>query len=163
VVSFNKNEVIEAYQKEQPLIQASAKLVDNGRAGTLSRIKETIEFAKMMNFRTLGLAYCYGMENDAKQITGILRSNGFKVEAASCTVGGILQNEINQESNVCKGSCNPIGQAQQLNKRNPELVISMGLCMGHEILFNRELTADTTTLVVKDRLHKNQPLLALSN
>ncbi|MDA3928098.1 MAG: DUF1847 domain-containing protein [Prolixibacteraceae bacterium] len=157
VVAFDTKEVVKAYHKEQPFVQAAAKLVDNGKAGTLSRLEETIEFAKIMDFRTIGLAYCYGMENDAKLVTGLLRSKGFKVEAASCTVGGIAQNDVNLTSNNCNVSCNPIGQAQQLNTRKPDLVLTMGLCLGHDILFNREIKADTTTLVVKDRVHQNQP------
>jgi len=160
-VNFNQEEVITAYQKEQKIVQAAAQLVDNGRAGTLSRLQELIEFSKIMDFRTIGLAYCYGMEPDAKLITSYLKSKGFRVEAASCTVGGLAQNDINLNSNICKVACNPIGQARQLNTKNPDLVITMGLCLGHDILFNREIKSDTTTLIVKDRVHQNQPSRAL--
>ncbi|MFA9392325.1 MAG: DUF1847 domain-containing protein [Prolixibacteraceae bacterium] len=161
VVNFDVEEVIASYHKEQKIVQAAAQLVDFGRAGTLSRLQETIEFSKLMDFQTIGLAYCYGMESDAKLITNHLRSHGFKVEAASCTVGGIAQNDVNLASNICNVSCNPIGQARQLNMRKPDLVITMGLCLGHDILFNREIKSDTTTLLVKDRVYNNQPGLEL--
>ena len=162
VVNFETNDVIYAYRKEQKIVQAAAQLVDNGRAGTLSRLQEIIEFAKLMDYRTIGLAYCYGMENDAKLVASHLRANELKVEAASCTVGGIAQNDVNLASNICNVSCNPIGQARQLNSKNLDLVITMGLCLGHDILFNREIKSDTTTLVVKDRVHQHQPSKAFS-
>lgn len=50
----------------QKVIQAAAELVDHGRAGTLSRLEETIEFAKLMDYKRIGLAYCYGKEGEAK-------------------------------------------------------------------------------------------------
>jgi uncharacterized metal-binding protein len=161
LVNFDTNEVIKAYHQEQSIVQAAAQLVDHGRAGTLSRLQELIEFSKLMNFQTIGLAYCYGMENDAVLISNHLRAMGFKVEAASCTVGGLTQSAINHTSNICKVACNPIGQARQLNAKQPDLVVTMGLCMGHDILFNREIKSDTTTLVVKDRVHQHQPSRAL--
>lgn len=157
VVNFDTNEVVNAYHKEQKIVQAAAQLVDHGRAGTLSRLQEMVEFSKLMDFQTIGLAYCYGMELDASLVANHLRANGLKVEATSCTVGGITQNEVNLESNICNVSCNPIGQARQLNSKNPDLVITMGLCLGHDLLFNREIKSDTTTLVVKDRVHQHQP------
>jgi uncharacterized metal-binding protein len=161
VVNFDTDEVIAKYHSEQKLVEAAAQLVDDGRAGTLSRLQEVVEFANLAQFQTIGLAYCYGMENDARLVVDFLRKSGFKVEAASCTVGGIAQNDVNLASKICSVSCNPIGQARQLNSKNPELTITMGLCLGHDILFNREIESDVTTLVVKDRVHNHQPLKAL--
>jgi uncharacterized metal-binding protein len=127
VVNFDNDEVLAKYQAEQRIVQASSQLVDNGRAGTLSRLQEVTEFSKLADFQTIGLAYCYGMENDARLVVEYLRSQGLKVEAASCTVGGIAQNDVNLASTNCSVSCNPIGQAQQLNSRKPDLTITMGL------------------------------------
>jgi len=39
----------------------------------------------------------------------------------------------------------------------------IGLCMGHDILFQREVKADCTTLVVKDRVHNHAPLKVLDD
>lgn len=163
IVSFDKDEVVARYQQEQPIVQAAARLVDNGRAGTLPRLMEIAELAQMLKMQKLGLAYCYGMESDARLVAQFLRKEGFTVEAASCTVGGLAQNQINAESNNCNVACNPIGQALQLNQRQPDLVITMGLCLGHDLLFQRNIMADTTTLLVKDRVYQHQPLLALEN
>jgi uncharacterized metal-binding protein len=86
-----------------------------------------------------------------------MRNRGLNVRSVSCTVGGMAQNEVNPESEYCTVSCNPIGQAMQLNTENIDLVVMIGLCMGHDILFQRELKADCTTLVVKDRVFNHAP------
>ncbi len=158
---FEAQDVIEKYHGEQDIVQAAAKLVDHGRAGRLSRLEETIEFARLMKYKKIGLAYCYGMEKDAAQIVALLRENGLNVSATSCTVGGISQTDVNMDSEICNVSCNPIGQAAQLNKEEADFVITMGLCMGHEILFNREVQADVSNFLVKDRVHQHAPLKAL--
>ena len=103
------------------------------------------------------------MEKQVKQITEIIRSNGLNVRPVSCTVGGLPQNEVNPESSICNVSCNPIGQARQLNHENVDLVVMIGLCLGHDILFQREVKADCTTLVVKDRVYDHAPLNELKN
>ena len=162
VVSFDTKELVDTYWHEQQIIKAASELVDNGRAGTLSRLQEIAEFSELMNYKTIGLAYCYGMENDAAMVAKFLREKGFHVVATSCTVGGIAQNLINPASSFCSVSCNPVGQARQLNSHNPDLVVSMGLCLGHDILFSREIKSDATTLVVKDRVYNHEPLKALN-
>jgi uncharacterized metal-binding protein len=101
------------------------------------------------------------MEKQVQQIAGIIRSYGLNVRSVSCTVGGIPQNEVNPESSFCTVSCNPIGQAMQMNSEKVDLVLMVGLCLGHDILFQREVKADCTTLVVKDRVHNHAPLKAL--
>ena len=160
--TFNKEEALLKYSEESDIVKAAASLVDFGRAGTLSRLQETIEFARKMNYKRIGLAYCYGMEKEVRLIAEIIRNNGLNVRSVSCTVGGIAQNEVNPESAFCTVSCNPIGQAMQLNNENVELVVMIGLCMGHDILFQREIKTDCTTLVVKDRVHNHSPLKDVS-
>ena len=161
--SFNRVEVVQKYAEQSEIVQAAADLVDFGRAGTLSRLQETIAFAQKMNYKRIGLAYCYGMENQVTQIVEILRENKLNIRAVSCTVGGIPQNEVNPESTFCTVSCNPIGQARQLNNENVDLVVMIGLCLGHDILFQREVKADCTTLVVKDRVFNHAPLRKITD
>lgn len=56
-------------------------------------------------------------------------------------------------------SCNPLGQAEQVKAAMPDLIVEMGLCLGHDILF-RAATAGipSTTLVVKDRTNGHAPI-----
>ncbi len=161
--SFDREEVVQKYSEASAIVKAAASLVDFGRAGTLSRLQETIAFANQMNYKRIGLAYCYGMEKEVQLIADIIRNNGLNVRAVSCTVGGIPQNEVNPESGFCTVSCNPIGQAMQLNQENVDLVLMIGLCMGHDILFQREVKIDCTTLVVKDRVFNHAPLKEITD
>jgi uncharacterized metal-binding protein len=147
----------------QKIVQAAAMLVDNGRAGTLSRLQEIIEFSISMNFKRIGLAYCYGMEKDAAQVALIFRESGFKTYPVSCTTGGFKQSEINNNSQIDKVSCNPLAQAEQINSESVDFTVTMGLCLGHDILFQKHIQSYTTTLLVKDRVYDHNPIKALSN
>jgi uncharacterized metal-binding protein len=150
--------------KNQEIIQAAAKLVDNGRAGTLSRLDEIIEFIKLMDYKTVGLAYCYGMEIQAAIIVDILRKAvPSRLVSVSCTTGSMSQSEVNDTSCIHKVSCNPISQASQINRDGADFVITMGLCMGHDILFNKYIEADTTTFIAKDRVNNHNPIKELEN
>lgn len=162
--SFEKAEVIGRYKEaaNSEIVKAAAELVDSGRAGTLSRIEEIIEFAKRMNYQKLGLAYCYGMEKYAKAIETLLTDEWFDVSAVSCSVGGLKQSEVNEASCIHKVSCNPLGQAEQLNAEKVDLTLVVGICLGHDILLNRTLIMDFTTLVVKDRKNNHAPLLGIT-
>ncbi len=162
---FDADGLMLAYHlpNNQKIIQAAATLVDNGKAGTLSRLQEVIEFSKSMNFQRIGIAYCYGMEVDAALITQIFRESGFKTFPVSCTTGGFKQSEVNDESKIEKVSCNPLAQAEQINNESVDFTITMGLCLGHDIIFQKQIKSYTTTLVVKDRVHNNDPIKALRN
>jgi len=161
--SFNRSTVLQEYQNApmQSTVQKAAELVDHGRAGTLNRLQEIIEFSKAKGYKHLGLAYCYGIEEDARTVTDLLRKNGLRVSAVSCTTGALAQKEVNQNSELPGVSCNPLGQAAQLQAEQPDLILLMGLCLGHDILFQQQLKIPITTLVVKDRTNGHNPLQAI--
>lgn len=162
--SFSRQEVLEAYQgtENQEIVQSAARLVDGGRAGTLSRIDEIVELAKDRSWTRIGLAYCYGMEKDAATVSRHLRSKGLRVEAVSCTTGAIAQDEANLASTIHKVSCNPLGQAEQIKSAGVDLVLEMGLCLGHDLMFRASIAGiPATTLVVKDRTTDHAPLAAI--
>ena len=161
---FDAKALIKTYHlpENMKIVQAAANLVDKGRAGTLSRLQEVIEFSKIMNFQRIGIAYCYGMEIESALITTIFRESGFKTYPVSCTTGGFKQSGVNHGSNIEKVSCNPLAQAEQLNVESVDFTITVGLCMGHDILFNKYIKSYTTTLIVKDRVHDHNPSDALN-
>ncbi len=162
---FDQEIIRSEYQEDENenIIKVAAELVDNGRAGNLSRLQEIIEFIKKMNYNKTGLDYCYGIEKDAKLLKEKFKRNGLKLSTVSCTVGGVAQDEVNENSCIHKVSCNPLGQAHQLNSEENDFVIIMGICLGHDILLQRNLKCDFTTFVVKDRIHGHNPLAALRN
>ena len=156
------DEVVEAYKDSGavPLYENADKLVAGGRAGSLSRVEEIIEFAKLQDYSRIGIAYCFSMEKEAVRLKDMLKEAGFRVLSFRCTVNGVKETEI---SDKMKGgvNCNPIGQARAVNSSKADLVIEMGLCLGHDILFHQHLKKPFTVLAVKDRVHGHNPLAAL--
>lgn len=160
---FDKDAVRAQYAQEetQNTVQAAAHLVDGGRAGSLNRLQEIAAYALDTGMNHVGLAYCYGMEKDATEIAQYLRGQGLRVSAVSCTTGGLAQDEVNAHSIIHKVSCNPLGQAAQLNAENVNLIVAVGLCLGHDMLLQKQVDAPLTTLIVKDRTSAHNPLGAI--
>jgi uncharacterized metal-binding protein/rhodanese-related sulfurtransferase len=150
------------FQKEnQEIVRGASELVDGGRAGTLNRLEEIIEYARLRGYKKLGVAYCYGMEKEATLLQHTLAKAGFRLEMVSCTVDGATERDVSTDKEYKSVSCNPIGQAAALNKAGAEFTILMGLCLGHDVLIQKQLDMDFTTWVVKDRKTGNRPLEGL--
>ncbi len=158
------NDYIGEYLREenQPYVKTASKLIDGGRAGTLTRLEEIVEFIKTYDYKKIGVAYCYGLEKEATLLREYLEENGIKPMMVSCTVDGIKEAQIDPDKNSKSVSCNPIGQAHVLNRSNVDFTILMGLCLGHDILIQKNLQMDFTTFVVKDRVLNHNPLRALT-
>jgi uncharacterized metal-binding protein/rhodanese-related sulfurtransferase len=147
-----------AVDDNQMIVRSASELVDNGRAGTLNRLEEIVEYAKSRNYKILGVAYCYGLEKEAKLLQIHLSNAGFQTAMISCTVDGVTEADINPEKTSQAVSCNPIGQANVINGSGAELTILMGLCLGHDIMIQKQLNMDFTTWLVKDRVSQHRPL-----
>ncbi len=161
----HSGEYLDRYQTPeiQVVTQSASALIDNGRAGTLSRLQEIIEYMKLRGYAKIGCAYCYGMEKDAAQLRKILAAEGFQPHMVSCTVDQVLEKQLDPNKTKNTVSCNPLGQAQQLNRLGVEFTLLMGLCLGHDILLQKNLVMDFTTFVVKDRVYSHQPMQALTD
>ncbi len=131
------------------------------------RIMETIEFAKRMQYRRLGLVFCIGLVKEAKVVEKLLTSENFEVVSALCKMGREPKETLgvtdNQKIRIgCfESMCNPIAQAFVLNAENTEFNIVMGLCVGHDSLFLKYAEAPCTVLAAKDRLLGHNPLAAI--
>ena len=131
------------------------------------RLRETMEFARRMGYKKLGIAFCAGFRNEARILSQLLRKNGFEVASVVCKAGGYDKNlvGITDAEKICRGGfeamCNPIAQAQLLNRCGTDFNIVLGLCVGHDSLFYRYADAMTTTLVAKDRALAHNPVGAI--
>jgi len=123
-----------------------------------TRIHEIIEYAKIRGMKRLGIATCYSLMPEAKLLSDILEKSGFEVVSLSCLCGEVNPQEIGMPGDIF---CNPILQAEILNQEKTDLNIMVGLCVGHDILFLRNCTAETTPLIVKDRALGHNPVAAL--
>jgi uncharacterized metal-binding protein len=132
-----------------------------------TRLEELIEFSRRMGFKRLGMAFCAGLMNEAAVLAGILERQGFEVISVTCKVGGIPKEAIGirEEEKVFVGKfesmCNPISQAGILNEANTDFNIMLGLCIGHDALFLRNVNGLTTVFAVKDRVTGHNPMAAL--
>ena len=70
-----------------------------------------------------------------------------------------IQRKIKEDN--YEAMCNPIMQAKVLKEKDTEINIVVGLCIGHDILFNKHSHVVTTTLIVKDRILAHNPIGAL--
>jgi len=131
------------------------------------RLLETIEFARRMGYRRLGLVFCEGLRREAAAVSRALEGQGFEVVSVVCKVGGIPKEEIGitEEQKILIGEeetmCNPIAQAEVLNRAGTELNVLLGLCVGHDSLFFKHAAAYTTVLAAKDRVLGHNPLAAV--
>ena len=94
-------------------------------------------------------------------IADLIRKRGLRVSAISCTTGGLAQDQMNEQSSIHKVGCNPLGQTEQLNAEKVDLIAAVGLCLGHDMLLQKQVNAPCTTLVVKDRTCSHAPLVPI--
>ena len=130
-----------------------------------TRVEETVEFARRMGYRKIGIATCVGLIEESRILARILRKKGFEVYGAVCKIGSFLKTEVGvtEEDITRTGAvmCNPVMQAEVLNQEGTELNVVMGLCVGHDSLFYKYSNALVTTLVAKDRVLAHNPAGAL--
>jgi uncharacterized metal-binding protein len=138
------------------------------RMAVRPRIKELIEFGKLLNAQKIGVAFCAGMRDEAARIVSLLEKNGFAVASVMCKCGGVDKTRLNvaKEYKIddplkFEAGCNPVLQAELLNKAETEFNVIVGLCLGHDMLFTMNSKSPVTTLIVKDRLLGHNPVIAL--
>lgn len=158
-------ESIQYYKDEQnnDVMQQAAILL-NESYGKLTRVEETIEFAKKMKFKKIGIATCLTLSKESGVLAKIFRKNGFDVISTGCKVGMVSKTKIGiPKEYVSQGpnTCNPVLQAQILNRAETDFNIVMGLCVGHDSLFYKYAEALTTTMVVKDIITGHNPVAPL--
>jgi len=123
-----------------------------------TRVDEIMEYAKVRGMKRLGIATCGELMPESRSLSDILENNGFDVISVICLCGEMNPQDVGLPGNKI---CNPIMQAEVLNREKTELNLMVGLCLGHDILFLRHCEAETTPLVVKDRALGHNPVAAL--
>ena len=157
--------VVELYgQEDNHRVAVAAATVESDFYCQKTRVEETIEFAKRIGAKKIGIATCVGLIRETRILARLLREHGFEVYGVGCKAGTVRKVDIGipeKCENTGVNICNPILQAKLLNKEKTDLNIVMGLCVGHDSLFYKYSEAVTTTLVVKDRVLVHNPAAAL--
>jgi len=153
-----------------PATVTEKEVYENVRGALMAvrpRIKEIIEFSKLVQAKKLGVAFCAGLHDEAARIVTIFEKAGFAVASVRCKCG-VDKTKLNvaKEYKIggplkFKAACNPIVQAKLLNNAGTDINIIVGLCIGHDMLFTMNSKAPVTTLIVKDRLLGHNPVIAL--
>ncbi|QLC50718.1 DUF1847 domain-containing protein [Methanolobus zinderi] len=159
-VGLSKDTVYEGSDLESMKVSAS---IEARYYMQKTRLEELILYARDMGYEKLGLAFCVGLEKEARTIQKILESD-FEVFSVCCKVSGTDKGEYGLERLRPENfdpTCNPIIQADILKNKGTQLNIIIGLCIGHDILFTQHSAAPVTTLIVKDRVLAHNPAGAI--
>lgn len=126
-----------------------------------NRVEEIKNFAVKAGYKRIGIAHCVTFPNEAESLKQYLSSD-FEVFSVDCKCGRIPKHDmLGGEGKAIM--CNPAGQAEYLKGNNTELNISMGLCVGHDMVFNQKSASPVSTLIVKDRANKHNTIESINN
>lgn len=121
-----------------------------------NRLEEIRNYARLAGLKRIGIAHCVSMPKEAEAVKQFL-SKDFEVFSVDCKCGKIRKHELlGGDGNSIM--CNPSGQADFLKEQKTQLNISIGLCVGHDMLFTNKSEVAVTTLVVKDRVNHHNPI-----
>jgi uncharacterized metal-binding protein len=168
-----ENKARELYESDEYIKKSTAvaSIVEAKGYIHWPRLKDTVEYAKGMEYKKLGLAFCVGMLREAQRVTEILEGYGFEVISICCKTGGVKKTAVGIPEEYTMYSktgytigwitCNPVAQALLLNEAKTEMNIIIGLCVGHDITFTHLSKAPVTTLIAKDRSAPHDPTAVL--
>ncbi|MBI2206637.1 MAG: DUF1847 domain-containing protein [Candidatus Rokubacteria bacterium] len=148
-------------------VARASALVESEGYCRWTRVEEIVHLAQRLGFRKIGIATCISFVDLAHTLSAILESHGFEVASAACKNGGVSKEAIGvrDDQKIRPGTyepmCNPVSQAELLNRAGCQLNVVLGLCVGHDSLFFKHSDGLATTLVAKDRVLAHNPIGAL--
>lgn len=131
------------------------------------RLEEIMDFARRAGVGHVGVVFCSGFREEARQLNAILGTNGFHVSSVCCKTGAVPKERlgITDAEKVRPGQaemmCNPLAQAELLERDEVELVLLMGQCVGHDSATMLHLATPAVCLVAKDRVLGHNTVAAL--
>ncbi len=174
--SYLKNDVFGHWKREErpparswdvETLSAMAEELSSTGNAPRSRVAEAMELAHRMGADHLGISFCVGFRREAETLAGILQTNGFRVSSVCCKTGSTPKEEvgISDAQKVRPGRkemiCNPLAQAELLNREGVQFALVLGQCVGHDAATFRHLEAPAVCLVAKDRVLAHNTLAGL--
>lgn len=132
-----------------------------------SRVEDTVALARLMGYRRIGIATCIGLLRETELLSEILVAQGLEPLSVCCKTGSVDKCSVgvNDDEKIrpagFEPACNPIAQAEILNRIGTDMNVIVGLCVGHDMLFNKHSRAPVTTLIAKDRTTGHNPAAVL--
>ncbi|WP_288760844.1 DUF1847 domain-containing protein [uncultured Veillonella sp.] len=155
--------IASVYEGETQQIMECAACTEGNFYNELTRIEETRQFCQYMGYKKIGLAFCVGVHREARLVEAYFRKF-FEVESVICKVCGVDKAKLGLQQikeGARESMCNPAMQAKLLEEAGVEFNVSMGLCVGHDAIFNHASSVPVTVLVAKDRVLAHNPLGAI--
>jgi uncharacterized metal-binding protein len=141
--------------------------VEKGGGGPRSRTAEAMALAHGLGVTHIGVTFCSGFREEARLLSRILDTNGFRVSSVCCKTGAVPKSSVGiQDSQQVRPGrpemiCNPLAQAELLNREGVEFALVLGQCVGHDAATLRHLRAPAACLVAKDRVLAHNTVAAL--
>ena len=161
-------ESLQVYEKDEltKRLHQSSTLIEKEGYGKWPRIREVIELCKKLGVKKIGIAFCIGLSNEAKEFNDILEKWGFETYSVVCKCGSfdkslIVGEEEKLRPKTHESMCNPALQAMLLNHVGTDLNVVIGLCVGHDSIFMRYSKAPVVYLIAKDRVTGHNPAVPL--
>jgi uncharacterized metal-binding protein len=149
------------------LLERIALEVQEAAGNDWCRVVEAMEVARRLGATHIGVTFCVGFRNEADRLVRVLEANGFRVTSACCKTGAVPKEQlgIQDSEKVSPGQpemiCNPIAQAELLNREDVEITLLLGQCVGHDTATMANLDSPAACLVVKDRVMAHNTAAAL--
>jgi uncharacterized metal-binding protein len=129
---------------ERRHLAREAALVEAEGYGYWTRIREIAELAIRMEYATVALAHCPDMRREAELAARFLEARGLE----------ILLPPPNP-------ACDPQGMASDFTRRQADLLVVAGMCVGHEVILLRSSSIPATGLIARDHRLRHNPVAAL--
>lgn len=126
----------------------------------VNRIEEIRNFARAAGYKKIGIANCITFAQETRVLEAFF-SKDFEVYCVDCKYGRLSKQDL-LGGNSRRILCNPAGQADFLNQNKTDLNISVGLCVGHDMVFNQNSLAPVTSLFVKDFTNNHNSAAAVA-
>ena len=81
---IDRETVLAAYDENERRIMQAAAYVEGTFYSNITRLQETAEFAKAMGYKKLGMAFCIGLNAEARYISRYFTQQGFEFYSVCC-------------------------------------------------------------------------------
>lgn len=158
--AYKIEQIDSIYNENDKQIMAAAAATESRNYLQMTRLEESVYFAKELGAKKIGIAFCIGLRNEARFCVQYFKAQGLSVESVCCKICSFDKGALDLEKikpNQPEAMCNPKIQAKVLNTANTDLNFIVGLCVGHDMLFTKESNAPVSCLITKDRVLANNP------
>ena len=99
---------------------------------------------------TIGVASCFGSIETARTVIEAIESEGMKAALVTCKLGGLTVKNVGGDGVLYEHpGCNPVAQAKILNELSVPVVVLVGLCIGHDMIFIKHCKSYVIPFITK--------------